>query len=181
MRTASGRTRSIHEAANASAWGARSTMARRPSSGRGNLAILENGFTIQEFLEHAHSKIHCFAAVLNFSRAFFAARFRVHAHHRLGPRQPVANPRAVAEHQLQSVGADDLARPCPQNSRGSDRNFSVNFAFTSGVKRKFSPFADKRNQLGYTAPSTVRPATCLGAPPPRSTASPASTPSFSGT
>src|SRR5580698_4181802 len=106
-RDASGRTRSIHDAAKASACGARSTMARRPSSGRGNLVILENGFND---LPAAHSlenpMLRRRAQLL---QTFFAARFGVDPHHRLGSRQSVANPRPVAEHQLQSVGAHDLA------------------------------------------------------------------------
>ena len=40
-----GRALSIHEAASASACGARSTTARRPSSGRGNRVILGKRFT----------------------------------------------------------------------------------------------------------------------------------------
>src|ERR1039458_1385424 len=37
-----------------------------------------------------------------------AARFGVGSDHRFGPRQPVANPRAVVQNQLEAVGPDNL-------------------------------------------------------------------------
>src|ERR1039458_3150202 len=46
-------------------------------------------------------------------QTFLTARFRVDADYGLGSRQPAADPRAVAEQQLQSVGADDLADRVP--------------------------------------------------------------------
>src|SRR5271169_7110943 len=107
-RTARGRTRSIHDAANASACGARSTMARRPSSGRGNLAILEKRFTDNGSLENPMLR-----GSAQLFQALLAARFRVHAHHGLGSRQSIADPRSVAEHQFQPVGANDLAHRVP--------------------------------------------------------------------
>src|SRR5947207_3176585 len=42
-------------------------------------------------------------------QSLFAARFTVNAHNRFCPGQPVADPGSIAEHQLQSVLANDLA------------------------------------------------------------------------
>jgi hypothetical protein len=67
-----------------------------------------------------------------------APRLGIRPHHWLGPGKPIAYTRAIIENQLQPVLADNFADLYPQNSRGSDLNFSVNFSFTSGVKRKFS-------------------------------------------
>src|SRR5690348_13665437 len=36
------------------------------------------------------------------------ARFRINAHHRFGTREPIADPRAVVEEELEPIGPDDL-------------------------------------------------------------------------
>src|ERR1700676_83706 len=105
--------RSIHDAANASACGARSTMARRPSSGLGNRAILEKGFTIKKILKTVLLENPMLCRRAQRLQPLLTARLRIDAHHRFGPRQPVADPRPVAEHQLQSVGANHLAHWAP--------------------------------------------------------------------
>src|SRR5579871_188429 len=98
-----GRSRVIHDSANASACGARSTTARSPSSGRGNLRTLAIGF------KRSHSlKDPMLRGRAQLLQAALAPRFGVDAHHGLGPRKPVANPRTVTEDELQSVGPHDL-------------------------------------------------------------------------
>src|SRR6202046_4934330 len=108
-----GRARSIHEAANASARGARSTMARRPSSGRGNLAIRYKGFTVGTFRNCRYSKNPMFRGRTQRLRPLLTARFGVDAHHRCGSQYPVTDPGTVAEQQLQSVRADNLDHHAP--------------------------------------------------------------------
>src|SRR5579864_2009442 len=111
MRIMIGRIRAIQEAAKASACGAWAATARKPSSGRGNLTR-RGSLTIlgSDFKENAR----LFENPILRSRAqplqaFFAARLRIHPHHRLGPGKSITDPRSIAEDQLQAVGADDPA------------------------------------------------------------------------
>src|SRR5271163_867937 len=46
-------------------------------------------------------------------QAALAARFGIHANHRLGARKAVAHPRAVLENQLQPIGANNFADTTP--------------------------------------------------------------------
>ena len=62
-------------------------------------------------------------------KVFPAARFTVHAHHRLRARKPVAHPRSVRQDELQPVRPYNLGNLHARNSVGSPRNFSVNFPF----------------------------------------------------
>src|ERR1017187_10362565 len=113
MRMASGRTRSIQEAAKASACGARLTTARSPSSGLGNLATFEKVFTIENFVRTLSLENPVLRGRAQLLQAFLAACLRVDAHYGFGSRQPVADPRPVAEHQFQSIGADALTDRMP--------------------------------------------------------------------
>jgi hypothetical protein len=78
------------------------------------------------------------AAALNFSRSGLLARLGIDAPDRLGSSEAITNPGAVIEHPLPSVVQTTLSTLRPENPFGSEPNLSVNFAFTLGVKRKFS-------------------------------------------
>src|SRR5271165_6733721 len=97
-------------------------MARSPSSGRGNLVNLKNDFIKKmsdtelrpyNFLKTPSFENPVLRGRTQLLQTFLAAPLRVNAHYGFGPRQPVANPRPVAEYQLQSVNADNLSDRAP--------------------------------------------------------------------
>src|SRR5271156_3381192 len=108
-------------------------MARSPSCGLGNLCIVAKCFIRKSI-----------AWPSRLTQPLLSPSPGTNPYHRLGPGTVIKN-------QLQSIRAHHFLILCPQNSRGSDFNFSVNYSFTSCVKRKFSA-EDNRNQLGYIPP-----------------------------
>ena len=67
------------------------------------------------------------------------ARFGVGPDYRFGSRKAIANPGAIVQNQLEAVGPDNAETTLrPLSSVGSAFNFSVNAAFCSAVKWKFS-------------------------------------------
>src|SRR5580704_2948600 len=109
----------------ASACGALSAIARNPSCGLGNRRIFAR-FLTRKSIAWPPRSTSPDSALQN------------HPHHRLGPGKPTAYPRAIIENQLQAVLADSFADLVSAELRRAGLNFSVDFSFTSGVKRKFS-------------------------------------------
>src|SRR5581483_408292 len=97
---AAGRAHSIQEAASASAWGARSAMARNPPSRmRGRRSILKRRFTenpsvvtFGKLTEPTLLKNPALRGCAQLLQSLLAPGLAVHAHHGFGPGQPVADP-----------------------------------------------------------------------------------------
>ncbi len=97
-------------------------------------AVARSGFSETVLVENP-----LFGRCAQLLQFFFTSGLGIYPDHRFSPRKPVTYPGTVLENQLQSVGAhdfDDLA--AEEFPRILCCNFSVNFSFTSGVKRKFS-------------------------------------------
>ena len=117
-----------------------SATARKLSCGLGNRRMLVRFFTRKSIAWSPRSTL----------QTLLAARFRVHPHQWLGAGQTVQTREPSSKISFNPSARTISLTSCPQNSGGSDFNFSVDFPFTSGVKRKFSA-ADNRNQGGYIA------------------------------
>src|SRR5437763_13359876 len=106
-----GRTHSIQDAAMASACGARSAMARNPCCGRGTrgIRLMRNRrFTEKPLLEDP-----ILGGSAQLLQPSLTPRFAIDANNWLRSRQAVADPRSIAEDELQSVLTNDVANLMP--------------------------------------------------------------------